>query len=63
MAAAQAADRGEFANPSGVAVDSVGNVYVADYYNHRIQKLTAATGGMERVEEERRRIGQRLGRV
>ncbi|OKP89213.1 fibronectin type III domain-containing protein [Paenibacillus sp. P32E] len=35
---------GEFANPSGVAVDSGGNVYVADYYNHRIQKLTAATG-------------------
>ncbi|WP_088830362.1 fibronectin type III domain-containing protein [Paenibacillus tyrfis] len=35
---------GEFKNPSGVAVDSSGNVYVADTGNHRIQKLTAATG-------------------
>ncbi|WP_240419299.1 S-layer homology domain-containing protein [Paenibacillus periandrae] len=35
---------GAFSNPSGVAVDSSGNVYVADYNNHRIQKLTAATG-------------------
>ncbi|NEN84894.1 hypothetical protein G3T11_21910, partial [Paenibacillus elgii] len=35
---------GEFNNPSGVAMDSRGNVYVADTGNHRIQKLTAATG-------------------
>ncbi|MCP1310834.1 fibronectin type III domain-containing protein [Paenibacillus tyrfis] len=35
---------GEFKNPNGVAVDSSGNVYVADTGNHRIQKLTAATG-------------------
>ena len=34
---------GEFINPSGVAVDSSGNMYVADSGNHRIQKLTAAT--------------------
>ncbi|WP_420872106.1 hypothetical protein [Cohnella rhizosphaerae] len=36
---------------------------MADMGNHRIQKLTAATGGVERVEEERRRRRQRLGRV
>ncbi|MGO0059996.1 Ig-like domain-containing protein [Brevibacillus fluminis] len=34
---------GEFASPSGVAIDSSGNVYVADYGNHRIQKLTVST--------------------
>ncbi len=26
--------------PSGVAVDSSGNVYVADNYNHRVQKFS-----------------------
>ncbi|MDG0813843.1 SBBP repeat-containing protein [Cohnella rhizosphaerae] len=54
---------GEFDEPYSVAVDDSGNVYVADSNNERIQKLTAATGGMERVEEERRRLGQRPGRV
>ena len=32
----------EFNSPSGVAVDAAGNVYVADYYNHLIRKITAA---------------------
>ena len=29
---------------AGVAVDEVGNVYIADYYNHRIRMVDAATG-------------------
>ena len=32
----------KFANPTGVAVDGSGNVYVADFINHRIRKITAA---------------------
>ncbi|HEX7841348.1 MAG TPA: hypothetical protein VF469_27910 [Kofleriaceae bacterium] len=31
-----------FFNPAGVAVDSAGNVYVADTFNHTIRKVTAA---------------------
>jgi RHS repeat-associated protein len=30
--------------PSGVAVDSSGNIYIADTYNNRIRKVTASTG-------------------
>jgi len=31
-----------FSTPSGMAVDSAGNVYVADQFNHTIRKITAA---------------------
>ncbi|MEK7353203.1 MAG: hypothetical protein AABZ77_01690, partial [Chloroflexota bacterium] len=33
---------GQFNSPLGVAVDSAGNVYVADSGNHRIQKFTSS---------------------
>jgi DNA-binding beta-propeller fold protein YncE len=39
MWGSQGAGNGQFNSPSGVAVDPSGNVYVADYGNHRIQKF------------------------
>ncbi|MDR6854658.1 NHL repeat-containing protein [Variovorax guangxiensis] len=35
-------DAAQFNGPSGMAVDSSGNVYMADYYNNRIRKITPA---------------------
>ena len=32
---------GQFDGPGGMAVDASGNVYVADYGNHRVQKFTS----------------------
>jgi sugar lactone lactonase YvrE len=32
----------QFSNPTGVAVDGEGNVYVADQSNHTIRKVTSA---------------------
>jgi len=34
----------QFYGPTGVACDAVGNVYIADAYNNRIRKISAATG-------------------
>ena len=34
---------GSLSGPSGVAVDVSGNIYIADYNNHRIRKVTAST--------------------
>jgi hypothetical protein len=35
-------DHARFSSPVGVAVDSVGNVYAADYWIHTIRKITSA---------------------
>ena len=35
--------------PVSVAVDGAGNLYIADYYNARIRKVTAATGTISTV--------------
>ena len=42
-----AANTAQFDLPAGVAVDSSGNIYVADESNHRIRKITPA----DRIED------------
>ncbi len=37
----EGSEPGQFRNPGGVAVGSNGGLFVADYYNHRIQELQA----------------------
>jgi sugar lactone lactonase YvrE len=39
-----AATSAELHGPNAVAVDTAGNIYIADYYNNRIRKVTASTG-------------------
>jgi hypothetical protein len=39
-----AATSAQLSDPFGVAVDSAGNVYIADYFNQRIRMVTASTG-------------------
>jgi uncharacterized protein (TIGR03437 family) len=34
----------QLSGPTGVAVDAAGDIYIADYWNQRIRKVTAATG-------------------
>jgi sugar lactone lactonase YvrE len=36
-------------SPFGVAVDTSGNVYFADYMNHRIRKITASSGKISTI--------------
>lgn len=38
-----------FSNPSGLAVDSAGNVYVSDWGNERVRKITVSTGIIQTV--------------
>ena len=35
--------------PVGVAVDGDGNVYIGDFLNHRVRKVTIATGVIDRI--------------
>jgi hypothetical protein len=35
--------------PAGVGEDGAGNIYIADYYNHRIREVNAATGVINTV--------------
>jgi sugar lactone lactonase YvrE len=44
-----AATAAEIYNPYDVAVDSSGNVYIADYSNVRIRKVTASTGKISTI--------------
>ena len=37
----------QFSYPTGIAVDGAGNVYVGDYVNHRIRKITLSAGSAE----------------
>lgn len=39
----------KFNNPRGLAVDGMGNLYIADTYRNRIRKVTASTGIMTTV--------------
>ncbi len=44
-----AATSGEVTNPNSVALDSAGNLYIADSYNCLIREVTAATGTITTV--------------
>lgn len=39
----------KLARPHGVAIDGSGNIYVADFNNHRIRRIDAATGNIATI--------------
>jgi sugar lactone lactonase YvrE len=39
----------QFRNPSGIAIDKKGNLYVADRLNHRIRKIDLAAGKVSTI--------------
>jgi sugar lactone lactonase YvrE len=47
----------QLSNPIGVAVDSAGNIYIADSLNDEIRKVTAATGTISTIAGSRNRGG------
>ena len=40
MFGSEGSKRGQFTYPHGVAIDSQGFIYIADCFNHRVQKFT-----------------------
>ena len=44
---------GKLSNPLSVAVDSFGNVYVADTWNQRIRRVSAFGGGIGTIAGNR----------
>ncbi len=46
-----AATAAELNSPVGIAIDASGNLYVSDYNNQRIRKLTISTTGIEQLNE------------
>ena len=39
----------QLSGPHGVALDAAGNLYIGDYYNHRVRKVDAATGTISTI--------------
>lgn len=54
----ESADEGKFSNPRGVARDTLGNIYVADTYNNRIQKFSAESNFLKTWGSEGSAEGQ-----
>jgi hypothetical protein len=44
-----AATAAELNSPSGVAIDDSGNIFISDYGNHRVRKVSGTTGNMSTI--------------